>query len=85
MTTVEVNLQKAQTKLVVEALNFYKTSMQNMGKVGKIARQKIDLIDTLNASIEDSTILLRIDKKKYNAFKTKHKIDFPNFEDTSKK
>lgn len=78
--TVSVSLLKAKKDIIVEALNFYKTSMENMGVSGKKAQQKIDDIDELILA-SDAQISFNIDKRDYDSFEKKHGKPFPDFEE----
>lgn len=77
---IAVTLPKSKTELVKEALNFYKTSITNMGMSGKKLNQKVEDLDDL-ILLSGSEIIANVDKHEYDNFKKLHGVDFPTLEE----
>lgn len=80
ITKISVTLPRTKTELVKEALNFYKTSISNMGMSGKKLNQKVEELDDL-ILISCSEIVANIDKHEYDNFKKIHGVAFPTLEE----
>lgn len=80
ITKITITLPKSKTELVREALNFYKTSITNMGMSGKKLNQKVEELDDLIV-LSGSEIIVQVHKHEYDNFKKMYGRDFPTLEE----